>query len=314
MTKQHETVGTGNDCFFLLNIQLGHDRQVYTREYQKISDALAKVFGVLKTMSIFGYIFIIPYSRLAFFLEGINLVIDNSQSVVLPKKCGASQSTKGQGKNIRVTSKSVWKLYFSYESLTDLTLDRYFQIFKSALEIKSTFYHFLEFKKLLLILFDRDQQTLFHSLPRYISRIKENVLYVNNRKSKLASFLELEDYNLNLEGGNNKMNRKSGKLKEYLEKSVEVLKNREEKDKLSLRILAYYNNYNIPNFQEEDNIIIKTIENRGNFSNYKEELQNLDRSEEEKPSFHFFHYSNSISPPKRNKYWEAQDKELKEAE
>ncbi len=34
LTKNYETIGTGDDSFFLLNFQLGHSKEVYTREYE----------------------------------------------------------------------------------------------------------------------------------------------------------------------------------------------------------------------------------------------------------------------------------------
>ena len=48
LMKNHETIGSGDDSLVLLNIQIGHDQEVYTREYEKISTSLAKLFWGLK--------------------------------------------------------------------------------------------------------------------------------------------------------------------------------------------------------------------------------------------------------------------------
>ena len=190
LTKNHETIGADNDSFFWLNVELGHDKQVYTREYQKISTALAKVFGVLNIIFILGRLIIFPYSKLAFYLEGIGLVIKNS--AIGSKMNGnenLSKKTSPDGEK-QFSVKNVWRMFFSSNSLKGQDVNDYLQVFKSALEVKSIFYHFLEFKKLLLVIFDNDQQIVFHSLPRYISRN-------NNEKTSsanIASFLELKDF------------------------------------------------------------------------------------------------------------------------
>ena len=240
LTKQHETIGTGNDCFFLLNVQLGHDREVYTREYQKISTALGKVFGVLNVVMIIGHLVIYPYCRLAFFLEGIRLVINNSESELLKRKKNVIDEDLGAG--LKLSLVKAWKLLLSPKKHSDPHLDGYFQVFKNSLEIKSIFYHFLEFKKLLLVVFDRDQQTLFHCLPRYISRNTDKEI----NKRRVASFLNLEEYDLKDELNAESFNSKA--LRATIQKSFRNLKRVKEKDNFTLRILDFMACFEIPAF------------------------------------------------------------------
>lgn len=92
LNKNYETVGTGDESFITLNIEIGHEKEVYTREYEKISTPLAKVFGVLNLIILIGRLLIQPYCRLNFFIEGMNLVKKNSDSVT-PKNNNESINT-----------------------------------------------------------------------------------------------------------------------------------------------------------------------------------------------------------------------------
>ena len=242
LTKNHETAGADKDSFFWLNVELGHDKQVYTREYQKISTALAKVFGVLNIIFILGRLIIYPYSRLAFYLEGIHLVTRNSESDIRASDKEAAKNTKFVEGPKYFSLRNVWRLFFSSKSLPNQDVNNYFQIFKSSIEVKSIFYHFLEFKKLLLVVFDQDQQTVFHSLPRYIARAGDNIS--KRSSSNLASFLELEKFGLN--EPLSFQSRYSKKIYGHLQTSLQRLKKVRDKDLFNRRILEYADRFNVP--------------------------------------------------------------------
>lgn len=224
------------DVVFEMAIRCNHSKMVYMRTYKNLAKVLAECGGFIQIMSIICYIFNYPYSYRKYLLKISNSVFNFEKS----SKNDRPHQKKISAKKVKLPliDQIKSKLKFSFCSLLCPACIggnfeerlKFYQFIKASSFIKrrlnftTILQKFMEFDKLKLLLFDKDQYQIFEYLPKPII----------SKSCDIDFGYESADFNKMEEEEKN-----SSDFNERIIKSLTFIKNKKKKSDIDFKLLKF---------------------------------------------------------------------------